>query len=243
MFLSEDIQKLTDLGLTPEQLIGVMAVTESVTKRNAKRDNVTQRDMSQISNAALRQRRHRFNKKVKEIQESNVTPSVTKSVTPLRDTKSTDCLTTSLTSDPVTVKKVRKARQTLSAAYTENFDQFWQDYPSNNGTKSTAFEKYQQQLDQGISHEIISSGARAYSAYAIAEGTERRYVKHAATWLHQRGWETDYAQALPWNGARPMAAGRAERPGKSELARRAIDRAFSEMEDDGLFGQQGPHEP
>lgn len=111
--------------------------------------------------------------------------------------------------------------------YPEDFEKFWIQYPKNNGAKKPAYEKFKQALKEGINHEIIINGASKYSAFVASEGTEQRFIKHAATWLNQRGWETDYLTIIP------------RRSGKSSSAREYAEKALAELEDSGLFGPKG----
>ena len=175
----------------------------------------------------------------------------------LASSDATFSLTSSSPPYPIVSKKEESVKETLSGVsdvkparktsrkkgqeeYTPEFEEFWIEYPINNGTKAGAFEKYKTAIKQGVTHEIIIGGARAYTAFARARGTERKYIKHGATWLHQRGWEANYADDVPGTG---RINGAHDKPGKSAQARAALDQAFDEMEGDGWFRQPGPERP
>lgn len=127
-----------------------------------------------------------------------------------------------------------KKRNEYSKEYSPEFLEFWSDYPANEGTKLDAYKKYTAALNQGSSHETIIDGARRYADYANKQGKERKFIKHASTWLNQRGWETDYILESP--GGIPRVNGNRD---KADLAREAAERGLREMEESGFFGRQG----
>lgn len=71
------------------------------------------------------------------------------------------------------------------------FDEFWEQY-GKIGNKQQAIKSYNKSIKGGTLHETIIGGVEKYQAYARANNTERKYIKHASTWLNNRGWEDDY---------------------------------------------------
>ena len=67
----------------------------------------------------------------------------------------------------------------------------WKPFDMIKGNKKQAFKKYQTARKE-YDHETIITGMRRYIEYCQA--TECK-TKHVATWLNQRGWETDYSIA------------------------------------------------
>jgi hypothetical protein len=69
----------------------------------------------------------------------------------------------------------------------------WKPYEMSKGTKSKAEEKYQAAL-RFVTHEILMAQAKAYCAQCAKTKTK---TQHVATWLFQRGWETEYQPPPP----------------------------------------------
>lgn len=88
-------------------------------------------------------------------------------------------------------KEYRESDKSLSVCASD-FETFWTTYPKNNGSKQEALKKYGIAIKSGITSEQLRAGARAYAEHVFREGTERRYIAHAATWLNQKRWEVDY---------------------------------------------------
>lgn len=64
------------------------------------------------------------------------------------------------------------------------FKAFWDEYPSKAGRKP-AREKFAIALRRASAEEIIAGAHR----YNVDPNREQAYTKHAATWLHNDGWE------------------------------------------------------
>lgn len=64
------------------------------------------------------------------------------------------------------------------------FEQFWQEYPSKAGRKP-AREKFTIALRRATAQDITDGAHR----YAVDPNRAQAYTKHAATWLHNNGWE------------------------------------------------------
>lgn len=84
-------------------------------------------------------------------------------------------------------KKYKKKENDL----VSRFDEFWEQY-GKIGNKQQAIKSYNKLIKGGTLHETIIGGVEKYQAYARANNTERKYIKHASTWLNNRGWEDDY---------------------------------------------------
>ena len=67
-------------------------------------------------------------------------------------------------------------------AYTPDFLRFWAAYPRKND-KRKAFRCWQARLKEGLKAGDLVTAADNYAAYYKKHGTEKRYVKHAATFL------------------------------------------------------------
>jgi uncharacterized protein YdaU (DUF1376 family) len=99
---------------------------------------------------------------------------------------------------PIPIKEsVKKHSSAREIDYSPEFEVIWKLYPPNEGSKFKAFEAYQKSLKTGVEHGRIESGVRAYADSVCRERTEKRYVAHAATWLNQRRWESDYSASQP----------------------------------------------
>jgi uncharacterized protein YdaU (DUF1376 family) len=68
----------------------------------------------------------------------------------------------------------------------------WQPYEMTKGSKKKAEEKYLRALTK-TSHENLMAQAKAYCAQCARL---RQKTQHVATWLHQHGWETEYASPI-----------------------------------------------
>ena len=71
-----------------------------------------------------------------------------------------------------------------------SFEGFWLTYPRKIG-KAPARQKYDQAIKKGFSNEDIIEGARRFRDHVEGNGTEPKYIPHAATWLHQERWADD----------------------------------------------------
>lgn len=97
----------------------------------------------------------------------------------------------------------RKETEKKDTSCASDFETFWTTYPKNNGSKQEALKKYGIAIKSGITSEQLIAGARAYADYVAREGTERRFIAHAATWLHQRRWEIEYTADKPKAAKQP----------------------------------------
>jgi|14_taG_2_1085336.scaffolds.fasta_scaffold00306_39 hypothetical protein len=72
-----------------------------------------------------------------------------------------------------------------------DFDEFWNFY-GKIGNKQQAIKSFKKTLKLGVNYETIINGVRKYQNYCKAIGQEQRFIKHASTWLNNRGWDDDY---------------------------------------------------
>lgn len=72
-----------------------------------------------------------------------------------------------------------------------NFEDFWATY-GRIGSKKQAEKSYNKAIKR-VSHEEIIRGVAAYQAQEQSRGTERKFIKHASTWLNNDGWADEYA--------------------------------------------------
>lgn len=69
----------------------------------------------------------------------------------------------------------------------------WQPYEMVKGNNKKAESKYQAALDI-TTHEVLMEKSKAYCAQCHKLKIK---TQHVATWLHQRGWETEYPPPSP----------------------------------------------
>lgn len=94
------------------------------------------------------------------------------------------------TEKELSVKKPKKSPMDLYIEIS-NFDKFWDAY-GKIGNKQQAIKSYNKSIKEGASHEEILGGLTNYQSQCQANNTEQRFIKHASTWLNNRGWEDDY---------------------------------------------------
>jgi len=214
MLSSSDIAKLERAGITIQQLRVVTEIIEkryqALNKSNALsnesnaalNDNLTpsNANLTRKSNAEYQRdyRKRRKNndnsqRSVESVKSNESNADLTPSNASHIENAHTHVRDNSLLSNSINKKESKKRDKRLSNAYTPEYENFISVYPPNNGTKAQGFVRYQQALTHGVSHEVIIEGARRYAAFAATEISEKRYIKHYATWIYQRGWECDYS--------------------------------------------------
>ena len=72
----------------------------------------------------------------------------------------------------------------------DNFEDFWATY-GRIGNKKQAEKAYNKAIKR-VSHDEIIRGVTEYQAQEHSRGTERKYYKHASTWLNNDGWADEY---------------------------------------------------
>lgn len=85
------------------------------------------------------------------------------------------------------IKKEKKERIDYG-----DFEEFWNHY-GKIGNKQQAIKSYEKTTKEGADHEEIIAGVIRYQNYCRAINQERRFIKHASTWLNNRGWEDEYS--------------------------------------------------
>jgi uncharacterized protein YdaU (DUF1376 family) len=82
--------------------------------------------------------------------------------------------------------------------YPKEFEEFWKEYPPNDGSKKKAFESWSKSIKENQNGNDISgtitNAARDYRCYLERTRAERKFTAHASTWLNQARWETRYEQ-------------------------------------------------
>lgn len=103
--------------------------------------------------------------------------------------------------------------------YSTDFEYFWKIYPTKAGSKKVAFKSYSESLKiEGVTHEAIIGSVEKYNAYLSATGTT---PAHAATWLNQQRWESDYT--IPNQPFRSYGSGKGTPIDRRDAATRARD--------------------
>lgn len=96
--------------------------------------------------------------------------------------------TPTLTPTPIPKKNPLTPKGDLCALWDS-----WQPYEMVKGNKNKAEKKYQEALKL-TTHEVLMAQSKAYCAQCAKLKTK---TQHVATWLHQRGWETEYQPPPP----------------------------------------------
>jgi hypothetical protein len=81
------------------------------------------------------------------------------------------------------------------------FDEFWEVYPRK-VAKGAARQKYVKALKM-TTHDEIMAGLDRYVAWLDGQKTQRQYICHASTWLHNERWTDEHE---PPKGELPMHA-------------------------------------
>lgn len=97
------------------------------------------------------------------------------------------------------------------ANYGEEFEAWWGAYPPNNGTKARAAKLHAAWMGAGEQAEALLAAASNYAASCRQEGTDRKFVKHAETFLAREAqpWREWITRAAPV-GRYPSGYRRAE---------------------------------
>lgn len=75
------------------------------------------------------------------------------------------------------------------------FDEWYAEYPRKAG-KGAARKAYAKALDR-TTRDTLLVAVRAFARLCKAQGTEKRYIAHPATWLNQERWDDDLAVDEP----------------------------------------------
>ena len=72
--------------------------------------------------------------------------------------------------------------------YSEDFNQWWDLYPRNDGSKRKAFELWKRITDKEITiNELYTCTIKFKKS---TNGKDQKFIPHATTWLNQRRFET-----------------------------------------------------
>jgi len=77
----------------------------------------------------------------------------------------------------------------------------WQTYEMVKGNRRKAEAKYQAALEL-TTHDVLMAQSKAYCAQCKKNKIK---TQHVATWLHQRGWETEYEPPQPEKSSQQRA--------------------------------------
>ena len=72
--------------------------------------------------------------------------------------------------------------------YPSGFEEWWNAYPINNGSKKKSYELWLKAVDQYVDEKDLF--IRTCRFAQTQKGKETKYIPHATTWLNQRRWET-----------------------------------------------------
>jgi hypothetical protein len=102
------------------------------------------------------------------------------------------------TETTTTARETSKPRPALPQ-YDQLFTEAWSVYPKRpNHSKGAAWRQWLARVAEGIDPLDMLEGARRYARLVVAEGTEPRFVKHAATFFgRDRHFENDMAATPP----------------------------------------------
>lgn len=82
--------------------------------------------------------------------------------------------------------------------YPVAFEEWWNAYPRNDGSKKKAFEIWARAVDRDIDERDLFLKTCRFAQ--TEHGKDKRYTPYATTWLNQRRWETvEAAQAITTN--------------------------------------------
>lgn len=84
------------------------------------------------------------------------------------------------------------------ARYPADFEEWWNAYPRNDGSKKKAFQIWERVTDREVdTRELFLATCRFKQT---CHGKDKKFIPHATTWLNQGRWETvEQAQALTTN--------------------------------------------
>ena len=79
----------------------------------------------------------------------------------------------------------------VNGEYSKDFEAFWEVYPRKVG-KGEAYKKYKARLNDGWSETELLEAAKNYAGRVARERTEKKYIKHAKTFLSENTPFTDF---------------------------------------------------
>jgi hypothetical protein len=72
--------------------------------------------------------------------------------------------------------------------YSLGFEEWWNVYPSKNGSKKKSYELWLKAVDEFVDEKELF--LRTCRFAQSQKGKDTKYIPHATTWLNQRRWET-----------------------------------------------------
>ena len=72
--------------------------------------------------------------------------------------------------------------------YTDDFNEWWNLYPRNDGSKKKAFDLFVNITDKILNFDELYSFTVKYKQ--SVKDKDQKFIPHATTWLNQRRWET-----------------------------------------------------
>lgn len=126
----------------------------------------------------------------------------------------------------------KKSASTDVDGYTPEFESFWNTYPKRIA-KPAAYRCWNARLKDGISSASMVSAAGHYAAYCDQQGTETKFIKHAATFLGPDRHFEDFVEGCP---VEPVTGGK--RNGSTNRGSIGCDtRTYKDWDD---FNRQNP---
>lgn len=83
----------------------------------------------------------------------------------------------------------------IQKSFEDKFTEFWNLYGIKKG-RSDCEKKYAKLLKDGVVHEDIISGVKAYQQECIKMAVERQYIKQPLTFLNGKHWLDEYEREL-----------------------------------------------
>ena len=195
----ETFRKLAALGLSHEQMAGVLEIFEE--EDEARKSKARER---------VQRWREKKNDSACNVTERNKTSrNATVGLTRVEDNKKTNNLEdiSSLRSDNISIKP----------DFDREFEaEFWPVYPRKVG-KGQALKAYRHARKQSDC-ETITAGARRYARERAGE--DQQFTRHAATWLNGQGWLDEPA---------PKPSPRAQAPPRQSAFRQHQDEIYQRL--------------
>lgn len=184
MLTTEHLEMLKEGKFTPDQILIVSKIIDGCNSNNVTSVTVTRNSRAGYMVGYRRRKKQQLSESVTEsvtVTQPNIDHACARLEEPFL-----------LTSQESKKESKKRKNNKKEICYSQDFENFWQAYPKNNGSKLSASEKYQVAEKLGISPAVLIAGAKRYAAQCVTDATEIHYIAHAATWLHQRRWEVSY---------------------------------------------------
>jgi hypothetical protein len=126
---------------------------------------------------------------------------------------------------PLAAEKSKKKSKDENL-YTEDFNAFWNAYPTSDGRvkggKDLAAKKYHQALKHAT-HQQLMTGVQNYGTFIASTGT---FNANASSWLNQKRWADDYTVTRT---IKPTI-GHAAQPQRQSAWERSVNSGFDAVE-------------